>query len=48
MHKVIRNFGKVAHIEDLIIDLNYRKLGLAKKLIEYCIFLSNHKKDYHL
>ena len=42
-NKVIRNFGKVAHIEDLIIDTNYRKLGLGKKLIEYCVFLSNHK-----
>jgi glucosamine-phosphate N-acetyltransferase len=44
-NKVLRNFGKVGHIEDLVVDKNYRKLGLAQKLIEYCISIS--KTKYH-
>ena len=32
--KLIHNMGKVAHIEDVIIDKNYRGYGLGKKMIE--------------
>ena len=42
-NKVLRNFGKVAHIEDLVVDTNYRKLGLAQKLIDHCISISKKK-----
>jgi len=31
--KLIHNFGKVGHIEDVVIDKDYRCLGLASKLI---------------
>lgn len=31
--KIIHNMGKVAHIEDIVIDKNYRKRGLANKLL---------------
>ena len=32
-HKLIRNNGKVAHIEDIVIDKEYRHYGLGKMLI---------------
>ena len=38
--KIIHNMGKVAHIEDVIIDNNYRGYGLGKKMIEQAKFLS--------
>lgn len=33
-NKIIHNFGKVAHIEDVVIDNRYRGLGLGKKLMD--------------
>jgi len=33
--KIIHNYGKVGHIEDIVIDYKYRQLGLGKILIEY-------------
>ncbi len=33
-HKLIRNYGNVGHIEDIVIDENYRNYGLGKHLIE--------------
>ena len=35
--KIIHNYGKVGHIEDIIIDNNMRGQGLGKKLITYLI-----------
>ena len=35
--KIIHNYGKVGHIEDIIIDNNMRGQGLGKKLINYLI-----------
>ena len=47
--KVIRNFSFVAHIEDLIVHKDYRKLGLAHQLINYCIDISkNHFSCYKI
>jgi len=42
--KIIHNFGKVAHIEDVIVDNNYRGKGLGKMLINTCI---NYAKDHN-
>ena len=33
--KIIHNYGKVGHIEDIVIDKQYRGLELGKLLIEY-------------
>ena len=33
-HKLIHNFGKVAHIEDLVVDTRFRGHKLGQKLIE--------------
>ena len=35
--KIIHNYGKVGHIEDIIIDNNMRGQGLGKKLINYLL-----------
>ena len=35
--KIIHNFGKVAHIEDVIVDNTYRGKGLGKMLVQKCI-----------
>ena len=40
--KLIRNYGKVGHIEDIVVDESCRGYGLGKKMIEY---LSNIGKD---
>ena len=32
--KLLRNFGKVGHIEDIVIHLDFRKYGLGKKMIQ--------------
>jgi glucosamine-phosphate N-acetyltransferase len=35
--KIIHNFGKVGHIEDVVVDESMRGFGLGKKLIEIAI-----------
>jgi glucosamine-phosphate N-acetyltransferase len=40
--KLIRNYGKVGHIEDIVVDESCRGYGLGKKMIEY---LSDIGKD---
>jgi ribosomal protein S18 acetylase RimI-like enzyme len=35
--KIIHNFGKVAHVEDVIVDNTYRGKGLGKMLVQKCI-----------
>ena len=32
--KIIRNFGKVGHIEDIVVDNKYNGHGIGKKLLE--------------
>ena len=44
--KIIHNFGKVGHIEDIVIDKQYRKLGLGKKLILFLKNKANENKCY--
>lgn len=45
-NKIIHNFGKVGHIEDIVIDYKFRGLGLGKKLINYLINLANKNNCY--
>lgn len=33
-NKIIHNMGKVGHIEDIVIDKDYRTKGLGRKIIE--------------
>ena len=34
-NKIIHNFGKVGHIEDIVIDKNFRGMNLGKELINF-------------
>ena len=45
-NKIIHNFGKVGHIEDIVIDYKFRGLGLGNKLINYLINLANKNNCY--
>lgn len=46
--KLIHNFGKVSHIEDVIIDKNFRNKGLGKKIIKKCIDYSKSNNCYKI
>lgn len=46
--KLIRNYGKVAHIEDVVIDNQYRGCGLGKKLINEAIKISKNNNCYKI
>ena len=41
--KLIRNYGKVGHIEDIVVNNNYRGFGIGKELIEMITeYAKNH------
>ncbi len=44
--KLIHDGGKVAHIEDIIVHPEYRKLGIGKFLVEYMLDEAQRKKCY--
>lgn len=46
--KLIHNFGKVAHIEDVIISQHYQGKCLGKKIIEYCICFAEESNCYKI
>jgi len=46
--KLIHNFGKVAHIEDVVISRNNQGKGLGKNLIEYCLQFAKKNKCYKI
>ena len=44
--KIIHNGSKVGHIEDVVVDKNYRKMGVGKLLIDYVVKLSKDRGCY--
>ena len=46
--KLIRGGAYVAHIEDLVVDKDHRGMGIANKLINYCIELSSRFDTYKI
>lgn len=44
--KVIHNFGKVCHIEDVVVDKNTRGYGIGKHLIEHAINIATKNGCY--
>ena len=46
--KIIHNFGKVAHIEDLVVDKDERSKGIAHKLIDTCIEYAKSENCYKI
>lgn len=47
-HKIIHSLGKVGHIEDIVIDNEYRGLGLAKMLIDKLISIGTSENCYKI
>lgn len=45
-NKLIRSYGKVGHIEDIVINSNFRKYGLGKELIKLLTDISKENKCY--
>lgn len=46
--KIIHNMGRVSHIEDVVIDKEYRNIGLAKILMKRLIDFSRDSKCYKI
>lgn len=46
--KLIHNFGKVLHIEDVIISNKQQGKGLGKQMIEYCIRFAEKYNCYKI
>jgi glucosamine-phosphate N-acetyltransferase len=44
--KIIHNFGKVGHIEDIVVDSNYRGEGYGKQIIEYLVDYARQNQCY--
>ena len=44
--KLIRSYGRVSHIEDIVIDNEYRNYGLGKELLNTLIEISKDKGCY--
>lgn len=47
-HKLIHNYGLVAHSEDLAVAKKYQGKGLAQKMMDYCIEICKQKHVYKL
>ena len=46
--KIIHNFGKVGHIEDVVVDSHYRGYGLGKIIVNYLIDYSKLNNCYKI
>lgn len=44
--KILHNMGKVAHIEDIVINKNKRGSGLGFKIINYLVDIAKEKNCY--
>lgn len=45
-NKIIHNFGKVGHIEDVVIDKKHRRKQLGRKIIEHLIYVAKQRGCY--
>lgn len=46
--KIIHTMGRVMHIEDVVVDKNYRGEGLGKMLLDYVISIAEREKCYKI
>jgi len=46
--KIIHGAGKVAHVEDVVVDINHREKGHAKRLIEHASNVARLYKCYKI
>ncbi len=45
-YKFIHHLGAVGHIEDIVVDVRYRKRGLGKMIIDYLTECGKNQKCY--
>lgn len=45
-NKLVRNYGKVGHIEDIVVDNKWRGYGLGKFMVDYLGHISKERKCY--
>lgn len=45
-NKILHDFGKVGHIEDIVVDKSIRGRSLGKQIVEHLIELADEKKCY--
>ena len=46
--KIIRNGKYVGHIEDIVVDNNFRSVGISKKIIDQLIHLAKEQNCYKI
>lgn len=46
--KLIHNGSKILHIEDLVVDKEYKNRGIGRDLINYCLDKINNKEYYKI
>lgn len=46
--KIIRNGKYVGHIEDIVVDNNFRSIGISKKIIDKLILFAKEKDCYKI
>ena len=46
--KLIHGGAKIGHIEDLVVQKNFRHLKIGKKLLEHCIDYATHQECYKI
>ena len=46
--KLIHNGACVAHIEDLVVDKDYQKQGIARELVNFCLGKLSRGKHYKI
>lgn len=44
--KIIRNGKYVGHIEDIVVDKNFRSMGISKKIIDKLLLLAKEQNCY--
>ena len=44
--KLIHGGSKIGHIEDLVVEKNFRNLKIGKKLLDHCIDYARHEECY--
>jgi glucosamine-phosphate N-acetyltransferase len=46
--KLIHNFGKVCHVEDVVVNTTYRGQGLGKLLVDKALQIANKNQCYKI
>ena len=45
-NKLIRNYGKVGHIEDIVVDVDFENQGVGKRLVSHLVKVAEEEGCY--